>query len=284
MPDNKSFADVVSEAVHGSIYRLVGVLLGAGLIVFALIYSILHTLPSKTRAASLEAGSFKFGVILSQPVDGGSAYAVMISPQGWQRTSIYVRRGQRLSIDAGGRVYIDLMSLNAGLAERWKAEKRVIHELERQGKWDKEKLVHGAEHYYKPRERRAITEAFKWGWTGPAGFDEATMFRLATPARRSRAIKPSAGYGTLLAALVGANTLPQPEDVFVVATRYDDVAPRDGCLYFAVNDVLNDPADQDLPPDMFLQDNIGFFYANVTLVSPKGVDDKDNEGAPNPCR
>jgi hypothetical protein len=40
------------------------------------------------------------------------------------------------------------------------------------------------------------------------------------------------------------------------------VAQKSGKLYFVVNDVLTD--DKDFP-DLFLFDNIGFYYAKVTV-------------------
>jgi hypothetical protein len=53
--------------------------------------------------------------------------------------------------------------------------------------------------------------------------------------------------------LVGSDTEKSNNDL---------VAKQSGKLYFTVNDVVHDDKDS---PDLFLEDNIGFFYAKVTI-------------------
>ena len=63
--------------------------------------------------------------------------------------------------------------------------------------------------------------------------------------------------------------MPSRDDAFFVGKSNTIRAQRTGKLYFAVNDVLND-TNKDFP-DMFLVDNIGFFYVRVTVTPADGV-------------
>ena len=56
--------------------------------------------------------------------------------------------------------------------------------------------------------------------------------------------------------------LPGRQDAIFIGTSANMVAQKSGKLYFVVNDVLTD--DKDFP-DLFLFDNIGFYYAKVTV-------------------
>ena len=78
---------------------------------------------------------------------------------------------------------------------------------------------------------------------------------------------PGKNYGALLGAIREAGVKPAGSDVFYVGSGTDKSgvfipANRCGILYFTVNDVLSNDKDY---PDMFFEDNVGFFYAKVTI-------------------
>jgi hypothetical protein len=88
------------------------------------------------------------------------------------------------------------------------------------------------------------------------------MKESVDPAHQKRSVLPAKGYGALLAAIRETKVLPTRDDVFFVGSSNVYKAPRSGKLYFTVNDVTYD--DKDFP-DMFFVDNIGSFYARVSV-------------------
>jgi len=82
-----------------------------------------------------------------------------------------------------------------------------------------------------------------------------------------RAVLPGGNYGALLGAIRETGVTPTSTDVFLVGSGtmtsgVPIVAKRGGKLYFTVNDVQSKDKDY---PNMFFEDNIGFYYAKVTI-------------------
>lgn len=88
------------------------------------------------------------------------------------------------------------------------------------------------------------------------------MKELANPAHQKRSVLQAKGYGALLAAIRETNVSPTSDDAFFVGSSNVAVAKRSGKLYFTVNDVMYD--DKEFS-DMFFVDNIGAFYARVSV-------------------
>jgi hypothetical protein len=262
MPDTgTSIADVLSSLLEdwGKFARFLLLLLGAGLLAWLMIYGVLRVLPRNTGQVKLGSGS----IIFSQATQDGNSYLVVVSPQGWQETGIGVREGDHLNIEANGRVHIDLSGLNASLAARRSADQRVMGEEMAAGRWEAEKNTFAPEDHYTADERQKMRPT--WHWTGPEGIGDTQQ--LALPARLKKCTLPGANYGALLGAIRESGAKPAVGDIFLIGrgsdgSGHDIVAKRSGKLYFTVNDVQSD--DKDFP-DMFYEDNIGFFYVKVTI-------------------
>lgn len=228
----------------------------ACLFTLGLVYGILRSLPHTTSEVKLGSGS----ILFSQPTKDGQEYVIVISPQGWQETGISVKKGDTINFEVGGKVNIDLQGLNLALNARIAANDRIINEEKTAGRWEKEKDDFAAELHYTTEDKRNVRP--HWHWTGPDGMSVQEMKELANPAHQKRSVLPAKGYGALLAAIRETNVLPTGDDAFFVGSSLVYVAPRSGKIYFTVNDVTYE--DRDFP-DMFFVDNIGAFYARVSV-------------------
>jgi hypothetical protein len=257
MPDDKaSFADIILSVLESwnKFFRLVFLLCISGGMLFGIIYGLLHSLPRNTGRLNLGSGS----IIFSQPTQDGHEYLIVIPPQGWQESGIQVRKGDQIHFEAYGRVYIDLAGLNAALAARHDADQRIIAEEKKAGRWDSEKDTFAPEDHYTADDLAKIRPT--WKWSDPQGIEDTPKYAL--PARMKRSILPNGRYGALLGAIPELGSRPTVDDTFLIGASNDVVAKRSGKLSFAVNDVQsNDKAF----PEMFFADNIGFFYAKVTV-------------------
>jgi hypothetical protein len=227
---------------------------------------ILHHLPSNASEIQFGTAHIQF----SQPGKNEKKYLVAVPPAGWVRTGIRVLEGDVLAIEADGKVYVDLGTLNEKINKRVEAEDRVTK------KWTEEKINSEGlrpEDFFSTEGSTAINSLKpKWNWNGPNGIPEEDMKKLAMPARRERSILPKEGYGTLLGSLYETDGEPSDlsatatqhlvSNVFRVGSSLKMKADRDGYLYFVVNDVQGPPEF----PDMFFIDNIGTFYAKITVT------------------
>jgi hypothetical protein len=257
MPDAaQSFADLLTVLLDDwkKFVKFLVLLFFTCVFAFGLVYGVLRSLPRSTSELKFGSGS----ILFSQPTKDGQEYVVVIPPQGWQETGISVREGDHVSFEAGGRVNIDLEGLNLALAARHDADSRIIDAEKKSGRWEKEKDNFAPELYYTAEDKQNVRP--HWRWIDPNGLPETKQ--LANPAHQKRSILPDKGYGALLAAIRETGVQPGREDAFFVGASNTIVAKRSGKLYFVVNDVTYD--DKDFP-DMFMIDNIGFFYARVSI-------------------
>jgi len=263
MPDEaKTIADFLLSLLEDwrKFSRFVLLLTVAALLALGLSFCVLRMLPHNTGQVKIGSGS----IIFSQPTQDGNEYLVVIPPQGWEETGITVRKGDRLTIEANGRVHIDLSELSASIAARRAADERIESEEAKAGRWEAEKRSGFLpEDHYTAAEKEKMRPT--WHWTGPEGIKDTADHAL--PGRMKKCILPGGNYGALLGAIREAGVRPSAEDVFLVGSGSDGsgndiVAKRSGKLYFSVNDVQSDDKDY---PDMFFEDNIGFFYAKVTI-------------------
>src|ERR1039458_5200721 len=122
MPDTtKSIADLLSSLLEdwGKFGRFILLICVACILILSVAYGMFKMLPSNTNQVKFGSGSILFS---QQTENGGNAYFVVISPQGWQETGIPVHQGDHIFIQAYGKVHIDLSGLNASLDARRNAE------------------------------------------------------------------------------------------------------------------------------------------------------------------
>ncbi len=243
--------------------KLVLLIFATSAVVFLLAYEILRHLPSNASEIQLGATDSSH-VVIRQPTKGGGSSAVlMVSPQGWNQTSIQVREGEFYTINAGGRIQTSLYDLNLALEARRKAENRI----------DKE---HAPGSVYKPlyyteAERRGMVPV--WPWCGPDG-ETVEAMKQANPESLKRRLLMTQPYGRLIGAFSDTDfdPLERPDLVKTLAPAIFDVGSKvartkatqklSGYLYFAVNDVK----DGDYP-DLLLVDNIGSYWVRIDVNS-----------------
>ncbi len=223
----------------------------AGIVLWVVYLSIKY-LPATTSEMQIGIGSSH--ILVQQSNKDGATSLVVVSPQqGWNRTSIRVRAGETLKIQAGGRVQVDLSSLSKALEARRNAEDRIRKAV---------KAHPGAEiateDYFTDDDRKAMLDI--WQWSGPDGVPEDLMEKRANKARRERAIMPKQPYGVLIGAFSDRNEEPDHDlgkqltsSAFRVGSNLERRATDEwsGYLYFTVNDVQYDPV-----PELFFVDNL----------------------------
>src|SRR6266851_3323845 len=124
MPDvSRSMADVLVEVLNDwkKFGKFLLLIMSLFMIVSVFAWFILLKLPS--NASEIQIGTAH--ILFSQSTKEGHKYVVIVSPEGWQRTGIFVPAGARMSIEAGGKVQIDLTGMNEALRAARQAENRV---------------------------------------------------------------------------------------------------------------------------------------------------------------
>src|SRR6185437_13811173 len=143
---------------------------------------------SRSPSAESAVGIGNSHILIKQDTKRGTNYVLVVSPQGWNRTSVYVARGKALRIQAGGKVNIDLAGLVRALDARSRAEANA-----------KAHAPPGAdlawEDKFTDREIHDMVPA--WSWTDPDGVKGEAMIR-ANKSRLDRRVMKDAGYGTLI--------------------------------------------------------------------------------------
>lgn len=242
-----------------------------GLIIFVFVLLVIRNLPS--RASQLQLGPA--AILFSQSETGMDKYVIVVPPQGWTRTEILVPAGATVEIEeAGGKVQVDLTGLNRALDARRQAEDK-IWQLKNEGRLPNvsDKDFAPEDYFTKEFFTEGELKAMKpiWKWIGPDGISDEEMIKDAKPARRARSISPKNSYGALLAAFHPADVDPSTDPTvrsdlvlkaFKVGKKRKITTDHSGYLYFAINDVQG----PDQFPDMFTIDNIGAFFAKVSIV------------------
>ena len=274
-PGQGSLADVLLAVLDDhpkKFFKLLLIIVSISLclagILFALVALVINILPS--RATQIELGPAS--ILFSQTQGGLEKYLLVVPPQGWTKTDIFVPEGAILEISAGGKVQIDLAGLNAALGERFKAERRIQDAKDHGELGNVSDKDFDPDDYFTDQELKAMKP--KWKWIGPDGASDEEM-KTARPARRERSILPKQSYGVLIAALDARNVDPGTDpsviprlvsNAFKVGSSFQQrvTVNQSGYLYFAINDVQSKKPEL---PDMFLFDNAGAFFAKVSVMS-----------------
>jgi hypothetical protein len=258
--ESKSFADVLTSLLSDwkrltTFLFLIAVLAG---MLLGFIWVAAREVPKETAKITIGPAD----ILFTQVTKTGREYLVIVYPQGWQETAIQVAEGDTLTFEAGGYVQIDLQGLIDSVEERRKAEDRVVEQEKRLGRWEGEKGTFHPEQHFTKEEKSAST--LRWNWTDPNGNPETN---LQATSRRAQSIMKDQNYGALLGAIRETQAQPDREDAFFIGRNNIIRAKRSGKLYLTVNDVWDD-SDPEFPEKFFV-DNIGSFYAKVTVTPPK---------------
>jgi hypothetical protein len=246
---------------------LMGVLAGlAGLVMLVMVVF--------TRLFGIETREFRLGganthVLFSsvEKRSGREEYVVIVTPQGWQRTDIEVRPGDRVSFNADGKVCVDVHDILEKVDRRLKYEDE--HAKKEGIRTNDPTEKRAPEDFFTSDERKSLV--LSRPWVGPEGFG-LEHFQPSFRSRRDRYLLPQENAAGLVAAIKsGSKELPGRSDAFFVGRSKDCVvgdaetcgASQKGWLWFTVNDVqFNDPDN----PVLFYNDNIGVFWVRVTLI------------------
>jgi hypothetical protein len=190
---------------------------------------------------------------------GNGVYFVIVSPEGWQRTSIPVHAGDQLTFTASGRVCIDLGDILDKVNHRKTYEEEIANA--RKIRADDPKETRVPEDYFTDEQRKNLTP--NRPWVDPDGFNlDDPQFKPSFLSRKKRYLLPGEPAGGLAAAIMTGVKEPEQKNAFFVGASNTFSAPTDGELWFTVNDVqFNDPNNKNL----FYNDNIGSFWVKVSV-------------------
>jgi hypothetical protein len=189
---------------------------------------------------------------------GNGVYFVIVSPQGWQNTSIAVHAGDKLTFSASGRVCIDMGDILDKVNLRKTFEKQIAAA---KGIRTGDPQEHRApEDYFTDDQLKLLTP--NRPWVDPDGFNlDDPQFKPSFLSRKDRYLLPGKPAGGLAAAIVSGVNEPMPADAFFVGASNSLSAPKDGELWFNVNDVQFSKD----PKTLFYNDNIGSFWVKVSV-------------------
>lgn len=258
--EGKTFADVVDSILtnRARFFSFIGVILSFCAL-FLFVFWIVTKMIGATNATQINLSTTGAQILFETKTENRSEYLIIVHPQGWQKTDIPVRAGDRIEFKAGGSITVDVN----GIAERTKKR----HEFE--DKYFKEKSLNKAsedqsmapETYFNDEEREALR--LRRGWVGPAGY-EVDLTDQSFAARKPRRLLPKERLGALVGAIKeGKDKSPERSDAFLVGTEQTRTSEGNGELWFNVNDVLNDNDPKNI--DLFYSDNVGFFWVKVTV-------------------
>ena len=266
--------DLLKTALEdtGKLIRLIVLFAAAALLVVVASLLLMRFLPARSQI-TIPVGKSGNVVFERQSSDYEADYVVVIHPQGWQETGIQVRKGDAVRLSAEGSVAIDLQGLVASVNRRIALEDRA-RALAQQRHQDLNQLL--PERQWTPDQIKSIMP--RRAWTGPNGY-AYWLYDTTSGARTNNKMMPQARYGALLMAFSPTGQTPTTQQVILVGRgQYDNANPcekdengtcvfhadRDGKLWFIVNDVWD--SQDSLFPDKFYIDNIGQFYARVSVT------------------
>lgn len=215
------------------------------------------------QASEITVGSENARVVFQsvQKRTGDADYIVVVSPQGWQNTLIDVSSGDKVTFYAGGKICIDMDSVVEKVQLRLKYENEIAKSMKIRPNDPTETRV--PEDYFSDEQKRSLI--LNRPWVSPDGFD-LRAFEPSFRSRHNRYLLPDKPAGGLIGAIKPGAKEPDQADAFFIGSQNAYVAPRDGQLWFTVNDVqFSDPRN----PNLFYNDNIGMFWARVTVKRGK---------------
>jgi hypothetical protein len=196
--------------------------------------------------------------IYFQSRSGEKRYQFTVQPQGWQRTSLNLKKGDVLTFRAMGKVNIDTGNLIN------KQQKRLNLEVEIAKRFHID--LHSSdvpENHYSEAQLNDLK--LERAWNEPDGLVD--IYKPAFGGREKKRLLPGAPVGSLLGIVTSKTSDKGPEDfsaIFKIGSSLPSyTVQNDGELWFVVNDITG-PASY---PDLFYIDNIGFFQVMVTVAS-----------------
>jgi len=263
MSPGKTLADLVDTLLSdwAKFFRFLFLATAIIASILLLAWAVPKALGLKLRGAQefqISTGGFLLRSASGDRVD----YVVIVHPQGWEDSGIALRRGDRVKFHAGGSVNIDLEGIVSKVELRKKLEKQITQarKIDRSS----EEPSQLPEHYFTEEQVKQLRP--NRPWAGPEGNTEAVYTSFA--ARRRQRILPEKPVAALVGALTdGSQRAPERSDAFFIGRSFEGQelsVLKDGELWLSVNDVWN--TQNPRYPNMFFDDNIGFFWVNVHVT------------------
>ncbi len=248
--------DVLVEPKKGLTFvALMAIACGLAIVVMFVVTRLFHL-----QTSEIQLGGKDSHVILQrvQGATGSGEYVMIVNPQGWQSSGIPVIKGDRITITAGGKIAVDM----GEILEKVKLRKDYEDALADGPPFIKRndpKETRVPEDFFTDKQKESLI--LHRPWIDPDGFS-LDVFQPDFRSRRDRYLLPGENAGGLVAAIKDGSDEPGKTDAFFVGREKEMVAPKDGVLWFTVNDVqYNDPKNKNL----FYNDNIGTFWAQITV-------------------
>ena len=255
----RTMADVIEEILSRpkrcfALLALLGSTLAIAIVVALLFTHLFHL-----ETSEVQFGSQGSHVVFEhdEELTGEREYLVVVSPQGWESTDVPVRAGEKVTLWAGGKICIDMNEIWNKVQLRLKYEDEIARAKNIRRKDSTENRV--PEDYFTDEQKQSLI--LDRPWVGPEGFSLDT-FLPSFRSRRSRYLLPDKPAGGLIAAVKPGADEPSKTDAFFVGQQWTFSSPKDGSLWFTVNDVQYKlPGDQDL----FYNDNLGAFWVDIRV-------------------
>jgi hypothetical protein len=266
----KSFGDVLDSVLADwrRFIAFIVLLMSLGVTLFVTVWGILWVLGGVRNVREIQLSSAGAHILVEKQENDRSEYLVVVHPQGWQPSSIQVRRGESVSFYAGGRVNVDVGSIVQVTSARKAIEDRITakRRIDRQAvkRDDVPERYFGSD--LTAAERQSVI--LPRPWTDPNGFDELMVPPGAFAGRKLKRVVLNSPLGALIGAITSSGKNPSSSDAFVIGTDMSGRAlpvTTDGELWFSVNDVWDD--DNPTYPQKFYDDNVGFYWVKVTKTA-----------------
>jgi hypothetical protein len=260
-PTGKTMGDVLDGILSNPSRWLALFGLLAALAGFVLLVMLVFTRLFGVETKEVRIGGAESHIVFEsvERRSGNQEFVVIVNPQGWQKTSIDVRPGDRVSFSANGKICIDLHNiwekadLRAKYEEEWARKKGI--------KRDDPNETQVPEDYFTDEQRRSLM--LTRPWVDPGGFDLAA-FQPSFRSRRNRYLLPDVNAASLIGAIKGgSNGTPARSDAFFIGRSKDDYpVSQSGWVWFTVNDVQYK---DETNANIFYNDNIGSFWVRVVV-------------------
>jgi hypothetical protein len=260
-PNGKTIADLIDGTLASPTRLLTVIALFSSLAGLAILVMWAVTRLFGVQTKELQLGGAGSHVVFQRTDSSGDTESlVVVNPEGWQKTTLSIMAGDRLTFSANGRVAIDMHEIWNNAELRGQFER--MHAAQQGIRANDASETRVPEDFFTPEERQQLI--LNRPWVDPDGFD-LKDFAPEFRSRRSRYLLPNEHAGGLVAAIKGdADGMPGRNDAVFVGKSMDYLAPRDGWLWFTINDVQYADPDHN-NPSLFYNDNIGSFWARVVV-------------------
>lgn len=218
---------------------------------------ISHLHPSAVSISTAGGISLKFE-------GSGTLKGILVHPRGWQSSGIRVKRGDELTVDAGGSINIAMGRMVQSLLREYTYKDR----NEKQGKGRSVEAF---------TQKELEDSMFAYPWNGPEGIQISDLLLGSAIQRvrnsQSKRIFPGANVGQLLLVISKSYSRILPSIEQSQVEPYGGpgskiIVKDDGYLWFIVNDLK--PLDDTIKGQIDWQDNLGMFDVKLLINASPG--------------